>query len=109
MSTQGLTYPHDLILSRNASRLLQRVMIKTVESAKSLILLECRDCSESVQRARNQDRTSVWGRRGLVAHKVFHSRGGEGQKRFRIKNLGGEAEHRLNCGQRLRPVPRNDA
>jgi hypothetical protein len=74
-------------------------MSKTIESAKSLILLGRSDCSESRHRRRNQDRTSVWGGPGLVAHKVFHRRGGENQNHPRIKNLGHEAEHRLNSGR----------
>jgi hypothetical protein len=63
--------------------------------AKSLILLACLDCRESVQGVRKQDRTSVFGRARRFAHKVFHSRGGERQKRSRIKNLTAEAERRV--------------
>jgi len=76
-------------------------MSKTIESAKSLILLGRADCSESGQRRRNQDTTSVWGDLRFVAHKVFHRHGGENQNHPRIKNLGHKPEYRLNCGQRF--------
>ena len=109
MSAQGLTYPHDLFLSRNALPVLQRVMVKTVDDAKLLILLRRLGCFQSGQRVRNQDRTSVWGRRPAVAHKVFHRPSGENQKRPLIKNLAGEPEHRLNCEPNARGAPCGEA
>ena len=92
MSTQGLTYPHDLILSRNPRALLRRVTIKSIAFAKLLIFLACVDCRETVQGVRKQDRTSVCGRVAGFAHKVFHRHGGEKQKPPRIKNLPADPE-----------------
>src|SRR5690349_14862583 len=88
-----------MVLSRNATALLQRVMVVAPGCAKSLILLGCADCFKSGHRVRNRDGTSVWGCRGAVAHKVFHSRGGEKQKQSRIKNVAGKPERHLNCNQ----------
>ena len=90
-----MTYPHDLILSRNASALLRCVMMKTDERAKSLILLGCSDCRETVQAGEKRDRTSLSGRAAGVAHKVVHRHSGENQKHQKIKNLPGVCEIRL--------------
>jgi hypothetical protein len=104
-----LTYPHDLILSRNAAALLQRVMMKTAERAKLLILLAGVDCRETVQGVRNRDRTSISARTAGLAHKVFHRHGGEDQKRPKIKNLQPEAEFRLKSLQVRSIAQCNDA
>jgi hypothetical protein len=84
-------------------------MMKTVERAKLLILLGSLDCRETGQGVRNQDRTSISGRAGALAHKVFHRHGGEDQKRPKIKNLQPEAEFRLKSLQGRLVAQRNDA
>jgi hypothetical protein len=98
-----------LILSRKASALLQRVMMKTGERAKSLILLRSCGCRETGQGARNQDRARISGRGAALAHKVFHRHGGEDQKRPKIKNLRPEAEFRLKSFGGRSIARRNDA
>ncbi|HEX4234415.1 MAG TPA: hypothetical protein VH041_08905 [Caldimonas sp.] len=98
-----------MILSRNASVLLQRVMMKTGERAKLLILLGSIDCPETGQRDWNQDRTSISGRASTVAHKVFHRCGGEDQKQPKIKNLQPEAEFRLKSLDDRSLARRDDA
>ena len=70
-------------------------MMKTDDRAKSLILLGCENCRESVQGGEKQDRTSVFDRAASVAHKVFHRHGGENQKPQKIKNLPAVCEGRL--------------
>jgi hypothetical protein len=99
VSTQGLTYPHDFVLSRMTAHLLRRIIHKTNDTRKLLILLEVRRCRESVQAGAKQDRTSLSGRAESVTHKVFHRLGGELQKRRQIMNLRLEHELRLKSFQ----------
>ena len=99
MSAQGLTYPHDVVLSLTPPLLLRRIIGKTAVAAKLLILLDRSPCRESGQGGAKRDRMSLSGRVGLVTHKVFHSRGGELQNARQIMNLGAECERRLKIFQ----------
>ena len=108
MSTQGLTYPHDLVLSRNAFALLRCVTIKTIARAKLLIFLGRADCRETVQAVRKRDRASVWDGAAGFAHKVFHRHGGENQKPLQIKNLPVEPEAPPRLRGASAPADRDD-
>jgi hypothetical protein len=99
VSAQGLTYPHDFVLSRIGLRLLRRVISQTAGTAKLLILLATPPCRESGQGGAKQAGTSVSGRVGMLTHKVFHSRGGEFQKPPKIIGLRAEYEERLRIIQ----------
>ncbi|HSC65304.1 MAG TPA: hypothetical protein VLD35_16805 [Caldimonas sp.] len=99
MSAQGLTYPHDFVLSRTALYLLRRIISKTEFFAKLLILLTSSACRESRQAGVKPSRTSVSGPPGGFTHKVFHSRGGELQKGRQIIDLRVVSEERLKSFQ----------
>ena len=99
MSAQGLTYPHDFVLSRTQRLLLRRIIGKTAVAAKLLILLDRSPCRESGQGGAKRDRMSLSGRAGLVTHKVFHRPGGELQKAHQIMNLRAECERRMKSFQ----------
>jgi hypothetical protein len=94
-----LTYPHDFVLSRTASHLLRRIIAKTADTAKLLILLVTLPCRESGQGGGKQAGTSVSGRAWLLTHKVFHSHGGEFQKVSKIISLRAECEDGLRSIQ----------
>jgi hypothetical protein len=99
VSTQGLTYPHDFVLSRMRVHLLRRIIHKTGNARKLLIFLETRRCRESGQAGAKQDRTRLSARARAVTHKVFHRLGGELQKGRQIMNLRLERELRLKIFQ----------
>jgi hypothetical protein len=99
VSAQGLTYPHDFVLSRTLPLLLRRIITKTAIAAKLLILLEACPCRERGQGGAKRDRLSLSGRVGLVTHKVFHRRGGELQNAQQIMNLRAECKQRLKIIQ----------
>ena len=99
MSTQGLTYPHDFVLSRIRGDLLRRIIHKTGNARKLLIFLETRRCRESGHAGAERDRTSLSGQTGAVTHKVLHRLGGELQKGRQIMNLRLEHELRLKILQ----------
>jgi hypothetical protein len=85
-----------------AAHLLRRIIPKTGDAAKLLILLGASPCRESGQGGAERDRTSVSGQAGLVTHKVFHSPGGELQNVRQIMNLQAERKRRLKS---LRHAP----
>jgi hypothetical protein len=72
--------------------LLRRIIFKTADAAKWLILLVADPCRESGQGGRKRDRTSVSGRGRGVTHKVFHRRSGKTQKDRRIIDLRPDPE-----------------
>ena len=99
MSAQGLTYPHDLVLSRTLPRVLRRIITKTAFAAKLLILLEGSACRERGQGGAKRDRMSLSGRARLVTHKVFHRPSGELQNAHQIMNLRAKCKRHVKIFQ----------
>jgi hypothetical protein len=94
-----LTYPHDFVLSRTPRHLLRRIIDKTADGAKLLILLESIPCRERGQGSAKRDRTCLSGRAALFTHKVVHRAGGELQKGNQIIDLQSDREQRLKSNQ----------
>jgi hypothetical protein len=87
VSTQGLTYPHDLDLSSPRHALLRRINDLSNDAAKSLISLMSLPCRESGQAVAKPVTTSLSQARRAVLHKVIPSSGGEAQKPASIIDL----------------------